>query len=625
MKSKAGYMINKGDPFTMGTKIVKNGIHFTISLPVAKECYLNLYDVNTGVLLDHIRLTQEFKTGNVFSVFLKEKKRQTKGKEEPLNVNADSLAYLYQINDKEFLDPCASILYGRDKFGDKRNLESHKIFGGVTCHKFDWQGDIHNVIPFDQLIIYKLHIRGFTMDSSSQVINKGTFAGVTQKIPYLLELGINCVQLMPAYDFNEIISLQGIENVCKVNYWGYCEENSYFAPKASYGVNPRKVDVEFKEMVKALHIHGIEVIMEMNFVEGLNPVFMLECLRYWVFTYHVDGFRLPAYHVPVSFFAADPYLGQTKFLAENWDESLINKGNPQFKNISIYNQEYSNIVKRFLRSDEEQAFQFSKCVTRNSEHSGVVNYITNHDGFTLMDLVSYDTKHNNDNGEKNQDGIDYNYSWNCGVEGPTKKKSILGLRKKQIINAFTILLFSQGTPLILSGDEFGNSQKGNNNAYCQDNEVSWLNWNDLNKNKEIFDTVKSLIEIRKAHPVLHKSDPNRGMDYIYCGFPDLSFHGLKAWYPDYNHYSRILGIMYSGFYAKLNKTVNDNTFYIAYNFHWEKHTFYLPNPPKGEKWYMLFHTAESATEDILTESEPLENQRQCEVIERTIVVLYSKS
>lgn len=614
-KSDSGFLIRKGKPLPLGVTVLEEGINFSVSLPESDTCRLNLYEVNSGLLKESILMTEEYRSGSIFSVIVKD-------------LDLTEVSYLYQGKGEEFIDPYAKLIYGRETYGKiaadgGRSGSKSGIKGGFFTGEFDWKGETPLAIPYSELILYKLHVRGFTMHLSSEVQGSGTFLGIVQKIPYLKELGINAVLLLPIYEYNEILLQRGIVSTEKINYWGYSKENAYFAPKASYSSNPSEAVLELKNMIAALHRNGIEVIMEMNFVKGTSHSLILDCLRYWVMEYHIDGFKLTSETIPGTLLATDPYLGKTKLMAEGWDFQQIypKDSGIVFKNLAEYNSDYSSHMKQFLRGDEDQTKTASYHIKRNPDKSGVIHYITNHDGFTLMDLFSYDLKHNERNGENNQDGADYNYSWNCGIEGKTKLKKVLALRRKQIYNAFLLLFLSQGTPLLLAGDEFGNSQEGNNNAYCQDNEISWLDWNLLNTNGDIFEFVKQVISIRKQHPILHMEGQLRSMDYISCGFPDLSFHGLKAWFPDYSHYSRVLGVMFAGNYVKINRQENDQIFYLGINMHWEKHGFDLPKLPSGRQWRVLFDTGIGSN---LKGTRIAVNQRFYEVGARSVVVLSSQ-
>lgn len=570
----------------LGVTLWKDGINFALYLPDEKECRLNLYNRVTEKQLFSLRLTNEYRNGNIFSVFIKQKqfKKFFPEQEDWLK----KLGYLYESRRGEFLDPCATLLYGREEFGQKKS-ERKKLLGGISCSLFDWEGDKPLERNFRESIMYKLHVRGFTMDSSSAVSCPGTFYGITEKIPYLKELGINCCLLLPVYEFEESLESKGIYD--KINYWGYTEDNIYFAPKAAYAFHKESPEKELKYMVKALHKSGIEVILDMNFAPGTNTTVVLECLRYWVNEYHIDGFRLSNSSVPVSIISSDPLLGKTKILSEGWDYRIPPEKNKTFINYGECNQNFSITAKRLLRGEEEQVKDFATQFTSLSEEAGTVKYLTNHDGFTLWDVFSYDRKHNEANGENNRDGQDYNYSWNCGKEGKGGK-NILALRRKQMRNAFVLLLLCQGTPLILAGDEFCNTQEGNNNPYCQDNSISWLNWAKVSEEYDINQWVKMLIDIRRTHPVFQRKDPFRQMDYIACGMPDLSFHGTSPWYPDYDHYSRQLGIMLCGAYAAVDSNLYDDSFYLALNFHQDMQEFHLPKAREGEVWILLLSTAE---------------------------------
>ncbi len=570
----------------LGVTILKDGINFALYLPDEKECRLNMYNRVTEKQLFSLRLTNEYRSGNIFSVFIKRKqfKKFFPDQEDWFK----KLGYLYESRRGEFLDPCAPLLYGREQFG-KKKAERMKLFGGISCSAFDWEGDKPLERTFRESIMYKLHVRGFTMDASSTVSCPGTFYGITEKISYLNELGINCCLLLPVYEFEESLESKGIYE--KINYWGYTDDNIYFAPKAAYAFHKEEPDKELKYMVKALHKNGIEVMLDMNFAPGTNTIVVLECLRYWVKEYHIDGFRLSNGSVPVSIISSDPSLGKTKIISEGWDYKIPPEKNKTYINYGECNQNFSNTAKRLLRGEEEQVKDFAGQFTSLSEEAGTVKYLTNHDGFTLWDVFSYDRKHNEANGENNRDGQAYNYSWNCGKEGKGGK-NVLALRRRQMRNAFVLLLLCQGTPLMLAGDEFCNSQEGNNNPYCQDNSISWLNWEKVSEERDITRWVKTLIEIRRTHPVFQRKEPFRQMDYIACGMPDLSFHGNSPWYPDYDHYSRQLGIMLCGAYAAADRDLYDDSFYFAFNFHQDMQEFHLPKAREGEEWVLFLSTTE---------------------------------
>ncbi|WP_167957372.1 alpha-amylase family glycosyl hydrolase [Anaerosporobacter faecicola] len=645
--------VSKGTPLPLGATKVGEKINFSIASPCCEECKLVLLHKKSHKKKQEIIIPEDYRVGEIYSVTLE-------------GLPYEEYDYVYEIDGKIVVDPYSTIIRGKEKWGNHSHLLSpYGIRSGLSFEEFPWMEEQTLEIPYEKLILYKLHVRGFTKHRSSGVGKAaGTYQGVIQKIPYLKELGVNSVLLMPIIEFEEILveenyvrspgnvlgrqdaeyafvniakedlyrkemlsetypmdNMQETEKIripYRLNYWGYSKNNYYFAPKASYASNPSCAAKELKEMVQAFHKEGMEVLMEFNFTEDVTQQMILDCLHYWYFTYHIDGFSVNKNVVLTRLIIEDPILSRTKFLATAWEEQYL-AGNPKrYRNLAEYNDGFLVDARRFLKSDEEQVNAFAYRVRRNSEKYGVINYITNNNGFTLLDLVSYDVKHNQCNGEENKDGTDYNYSWNCGTEGKTSKKKIKELRSKQIRNALVMLLLSQGTPMLLMGDEMGNSQNGNNNAYCQDNATSWLNWNLRKQNEEIEAFIKKLIAIRRTYGVFGKAEEYRMMDYRSCGCPDLSFHGTKAWYPDFSYYSRIFGVMYNGAYVSEETDKAKNSFYIAYNMHWEKHEFALPRLPMGQVWKCYMHTS------IVQKEEMLETERTVMVEPRSIVILRSE-
>ena len=465
-----------------------------------------------------------------------------------------------------------------------------------------------------------------------------------EKIPYLKDLGITAVELMPVTEFDEVMmssSGNGFhdakpEPTGYINYWGYGPSYLYTVKSAYASHGEMSAESEFKTLVKELHRAGIECIPELYFTGKELPGEIVSVLRYWVEEYHVDGFHLLGF--PNLLLAAeDPFLKRTKLFAENWNEVMDRRPKKGYitpgdgpvsvaeKNLAEYNMQFMEDMRRFLKGDEGmlQAFEFRN--RRNPAEYAVVNYMANTNGFTLMDAVSYDRKHNEKNGEENRDGSDYNYSWNCGAEGPTRKKKIVELRKQLIKNAYLLLFLSQGVPLLMAGDEFGNSQDGNNNAYCQDNAVSWLNWKLLETHKDQVEFVKRLIAFRKSHKMFHMDREPRIMDYKSCGRPDVSYHGENAWKPEFENFRRQFGILYWGAYAKKPDGTDDANFYVLYNMHWEPHMFGLPHLPKGAKWHVICSTADPDVEDLPSDGtgEVLKNQMMLAVPPRGIMILES--
>lgn len=457
----------------------------------------------------------------------------------------------------------------------------------LADHSFHWGESMRPELPYEDVIVYLAHVRGFTMHASSKVRGKGTFYGMQQKIPYLKELGITTVELQPVYEYEEL------DKEGKVNYWGY-QKGYYYAPRASYSY---KNDVvrEFKELVKAFHEQGMEVILQFYFPAEVPRMEIPAILKYWSFTYQVDGFHLMGDNIPVGELAADVYLSRRKLWYYDFpvNELYPGKDKPEKRVLASYQDGYMYDVRRLLKGDEGCVYNAVKRMNYNPKAQGVINFVTNYFGLTMWDAVCFERKHNEENGENNKDGNDYNGTWNCGVEGATKKKQIVALRKKQFKNAFALLMLSQGTPLFFMGDEFGNSQRGNNNPYCQDNETTWLNWNDMQRNKELYGYVKELIAFRKSMPVFHMEKECMMMDYLSCGYPDLSYHGEEAFKPCWDYYSRQAGLLYCGDYAGEKGSL----VYLAINMHWEEQRFACPKLKKGKEITCVFTTDEDIKSD----------------------------
>ena len=597
--------------YPIGLSKVSGGIRLCVATK-GEDCRVHIFKAGAEEPVQTLSFPSELRKGDVWNMTI-------------LGEDFDGLEYCFEIDGKLFSDPYGKRFTGREAWGDLEHA-SALLRTPMELTDFDWEGDKLPQIPYEDSIIYRLHNRGFTRHASSKVKNRGTFQGIGEKIPYLKELGITAVELMPVNEFSEVIVKEHVHGhpsvvdkpLGKLNYWGYTS-GYYFAPKASYAAGKNPV-LEFKGLVKALHKEGLEVIVELFFTGKEPPSFVLDVVRFWADEFHVDGIHLVG-AMPLDLLGRDPYLSRIKLFALSWE--TVSEG--KTRHLGEYNDGFLIDMRRVLKGDEEQMKNLAFRTRRNPEGYGVINYMANTNGFSMMDMVSYDTRHNEDNGEKNQDGSPYNYSWNCGVEGPTKRKKVMELRKKQLRNAILLLLLSQGTPLIMAGDEFGNSQSGNNNAYCQDNEVSWLNWNLVRTNQDILEFVKAVIAFRKAHPVFHMPKEPKIMDYLACGFPDVSYHGVKAWCPEFDNFRRQLGIFYCGEYGKRVDGTPDNNFYVAYNMHWEPHEFDLPNLPKKERWHVAFHTDKTDENGIYPEGkEPTAEGKRFLVPPRSIVVLVGK-
>lgn len=560
-------MIGKmGRPLPMGVTITKNSVNFSVEAKPSKECRLLLYKKGESVPEVSFDMTDEMGTVRYLSVS---------------GLNPKEYEYNYLIDGEVTVDPYAKAIAGKEVWGEKRKLSDHEIRGRFVDDRYDWEEDHPLEIPYHQVIAYSLHMRGYTMHTSSKVKKKGTFRGLVEKLPYLSDLGINQIHLMPIYEFEECLSYR--------NYWGY-GEGYFYAPKSSYAASKDAVK-ELKDMVKAFHGAGIEVVLEMPFTGDTSKRMIEDCLRYYRMEYHIDGFILNPLVAPMESIYTDPILKGTK--------------------IMVHDVGFQTTMRRFLKGDEGVVGDVIYWLKRPSAQKHMFNYITDQNGFTLHDLVSYDGKHNEENGEHNQDGPEYNYSWNCGVEGTTRKKAVLALRERQIKNAYALVLLAQGTPCVLAGDEFENTQKGNNNVYCQDNPTGWLDWKKLEKHRELHDYVKNLIEFRKKHPVFCPENEFLGIDQTKCGVPDVSYHGENAWRTPSEVSSRQLGVFYSG------SGLGTEDCFVAYNMHWEDHKFALPALPKKKKWYKIMSTEEG----MLKEPELASDQRLIEVEARTITVM----
>lgn len=572
---------------TVPCGVWQDGNELVIIFESHKEpCGIIWYDAK-GKELERITFQAGDRTGSRYVVTLPLKKYQ-------------NARYLFFEGEELVADAYAKELAVPQCYGRQWSMEDLKA--GIPTPKFDWGKDCHPRLAYGDSIVYLAHVRGFTAHTSSGVTHPGTFEGIREKLPYLKDLGITTLELQPAYEFPEYPLREEYAQLAKsrydlpldgscperlLNYWGY-KLGYYFLPKKAYSHgNPMK---ELKELVKALHKNGMELILQFYFpkeVKGRDIPFILQ---YWVEEYHVDGFHLMGENLPIALIGETASLQDTKFWYHNPVESGL-EGTTAYENWAYYNNDYMYPLRKLLRGDEHVLEEALKYMRQLPEGCGRINFLTNYFGLTMMDLVSYDRKHNEVNGEGNRDGGDFNCSWNCGEEGPTRKKKIQQLRERQIKNAMILLFGSQGTPLLFMGDEFGNSQKGNNNPYCQDNEITWLDWKLLEKHGDIHQFCKEMIALRMEHSILHPKEQAAGIDYRCCGYPDLSYHGELAWQPDTMYYNRHIGILYCGQHPVNHK---DSVFYyFAMNLHWEEHTLAMPQLPKGWKWQSVTATGEA--------------------------------
>lgn len=691
------FKLRSGKPFPFGATLVPGGVNFSIFSSHAVSCSLVLFQKHAREPFAEIPFPDEFRIGNVYSMVV-------------FDLDYENLEYGYRMDgpnnfsqghwfdpSKILLDPYTKNIGGRDVWKvtpDWSNPYQHR--GRIAFDDFDWEDDRPLEIPPEDQIIYEMHVRSFTRDPSSGVKenHRGTFAGIQDKIAYLKELGVNAIELMPIYEFDEFENSRPNPETGELllNYWGYSTVG-FFAPKAGYAATGKfgmQID-EFKNLVKELHKNGIEVILDVVFnhtaegnekgptisfrgidnktyymltPEGYyfnfsgtgntlncnNPIvrgMVLDCLRYWAAEYHIDGFRFdlaailgrdpwgaPLANPPLlESLAFDPILAKCKLIAEAWDAGgLYQVGSfPAFGRWAEWNGKYRDSLRKFLKGDGNvgdvaQRLQGSPDLYGTSGRSPAtsINFITCHDGFTLMDLVSYNHKHNEANGEGNNDGSNDNDSWNCGWEGPTDDPGINALRRRQIKNAIALLMVSQGVPMLLMGDEMGRTQQGNNNTYCHDNALNWLDWTLLTKEKDIFQFVQHCIAFRKAHPVLRNPDHFRNCDYVGIGYPDISWHSSRAWYVDWAS-SHHLAFMLSGQHAKQGQQPDDDL-YVAINMHWQACWFELPQPTKGKQWHLFANTGVPSPQDSynLGTEPPLENPQGCLLGDRSVVILVAK-
>ena len=647
-----GFQIRPGFFREFGAVAIPGGVNFTIHTHGATSCELLLFHRKAEEPYAVIPFPESYKIGFCYSMIV-------------FDLDIEEFEYAYRLDgpydekkglrfdkNKILLDPYARAVTGQSQWGHVNNAQ-HGYRARVVQSNFDWGDQRHHSIPMEDLIIYELHVRGFTMDESSGVKHHGTFEGLREKIPYLKELGVNAVELMPIFEFDEMRDVRLIDENELIDFWGY-NPVSFFAPNTSYcsSMEYNHEGLELKTLIKDLHDNGIEVILDVVFnhtAEGneFGPCFsfkgfdnniyymltpdghyynfsgcgntlncnhpvvrdmILECLRYWVIEYRVDGFRFDLASIlgrnddgtPLSqppllrSLAFDSILGNVKLIAEAWDAGgLYQVGSfPSWKRWAEWNGRYRDDMRRFLKGDDFLAQTAAARITGSPDlydpayrgGNASINFLTCHDGFTLYDLYSYNQKHNEANGWGNTDGADDNNSWNCGVEGETDDPAILALRKRLMKNACAVLLCSRGTPMFLSGDEFADTRYGNNNPYCQDNLISWLDWSLLKKNKDLFDFFQYMIQFRKDHPVIRKD-----LEPSYLGVPAMSTHGLTPDETNFSGDSHVVCVRFAGYNEATQK---EDLVYLAVNSGWFPVTLTLPELPEHYEWKVAVNTGD---------------------------------
>ncbi|MEG1877907.1 MAG: alpha-amylase family glycosyl hydrolase [Lachnospiraceae bacterium] len=645
----SGFEVRPGFYEINGATAIPGGVNFTIHSHHATSASLLLFHRTEDEPYAILPFPEHYKIGHVYSMIV-------------FKINIEEFEYAYTLDgpsipDKGFifdktkylLDPYAKAVTGQSLWGVSSPYEQH-YKARVVKDDFDWGNCKQPLIPMQDLIVYELHVRGFTKHDSSGVVHPGTFDGLMETLPYLKELGINAVELMPIFEFDELLDYRKVNGKPLLNYWGY-NTVSFFAPNTGYTASTEynREGNELKRLIKTFNENGIEVFLDVVFnhtAEGNEdgPFFsfkgfdnniyylltpdgfyynfsgcgntlncnhpivqqmILECLRYWVTAYRVDGFRFDLASIlgrnedgsPMSkppllqSLAFDPILGNVKLIAEAWDAGgLYQVGNfPSWNRWAEWNGRYRDDMRKFLKGDEGLAASAALRISGSndlynpdSRTNASVNFLTCHDGFTLYDLYSYQEKHNEANGWDNTDGSNDNDSWNCGVEGETNDPAVISLRKRMIHNAFATLMCSRGIPMFLAGDEFCNTQFGNNNPYCQDNEISWLDWRLLEDHQDTFSFFKYMIQFRKEHPVI-----TRALNPCSCGFPDVSFHSLIPWSCNYAGTDHYIGVMFAG----RNHNQPDDIVYIAVNTYWEELQVTLPELLPPLRWRISVDTS----------------------------------
>ncbi|MCB6952005.1 glycogen debranching protein GlgX [Agathobacter rectalis] len=682
-----GFKIRPGFFRMYGACVASNGVSFTINSHGATRCTLLLFKPQAPKPYARIPFPDSYRIGDTYSMLV-------------YDIKPDEFEYAFSFDgpyepakgllfneENVLLDPYSRAVTGQRKWGEKP--EGGKDFeyrARVVKSSFDW-GNIKQIEqPFEDLVIYETHVRGYTKDKSSGVSAPGTFAGLKDKIPYLKDLGINAVELMPIFEFDEMESARVVDGVQLYNYWGY-NTVSFFAPNTSYAFNEEHNHEgdELKSLIKALKENGIEVILDVVFnhtaegnemgpcfsFKGIDnnvyymltpdahyynfsgcgnvmncnhPVvrsFIIDCLRHWAIEYRVDGFRFdlasilgrdqngaPMANPPIlESLAFDPVLGKMKLIAEAWDAGgLYQVGSfPSWNRWAEWNGRYRDDMRSFLKGDDGMAGNAITRITGSRDlyspesrgHKASVNFLTCHDGFTLYDLYSYNEKHNEKNGWNNTDGDNNGHSWNCGAEGETDDPNVNGLRRRLIKNAFAALLCSRGPAMFFAGDEFCNTQFGNNNAYCQDNIISWLDWSRLEEFKEIHDFVRHMIQFRKEHPILRKMTKPSS-----CQLPEISVHNGTPFNASTDYKTKLIGIMYAG---RNEEDTEDDIVFYCMNAYWEPLVMQLPVLPNGKHWHVDTNTnAEYFDGEDFTEKTELLGVNTIRVPARTTIILVAE-
>ena len=693
---KAPYTTSNGEAYPLGATVLEGGVNFSVFAQHATAVDLLLFDhfddpEPLQVISHHPKWNKTFSYWHVFVEGIGGGQIYAYRVQGPYDP-----ARGYRYNPKKVLvDPYArGVVYGKnwsreEAEGLEDNTRSAMKSLVVNSDVYDWEDSRAPHYHLADSVIYEMHVRGFTKHPSSGARHPGTFEALVEKIPYLKELGVTTVELLPVQQFDMMDStlVNPYTGEQLVNFWGYNPVN-FFSPHRPYYIadwEEMEYLTGFRDMVKAFHKAGLEVILDVVFNHtaegghtgptismkgfGNNAYYLLEpdkslysnysgcgntvscnhpivrrlimdCLRYWVTVMHVDGFRFdlasvlardengrPMENPPLLWeIEASPFFQKTKIIAEAWDAAgLYQVGCFPGERWAEWNGHFRDDVRRFLRGDSGMVSAFASCVTgsgdlyKNRDRGPYqsINFVTCHDGFTLNDLVSYNNKHNLANGEENRDGQNENFSSNYGFEGPTTDPDVKMIRSRQIKNFLAVLMLSIGTPMILGGDEFGRTQQGNNNAYCQDNEISWFDWNLLDANKDLFRFSKELIRFRKGQETLRRHEYFFG-ERNQNGWPEIQWHGVKLNQPDWGYDSHAIAYTLAGFN-------NQSDIHVIVNAYWNPLEFELPAPPSGKSWSRKIDTALTSPNDIVeSEKDRLYTGQKYVADSRSVVVFITK-
>ncbi|MDO5132997.1 MAG: alpha-amylase family glycosyl hydrolase, partial [Eubacteriales bacterium] len=529
--------------------------------------------------------------------------------------------YRYRSGSKWILDPHSTAIV-KTVIRESKDAENTKTEGEKASEEIEacscaplradalFPGAPETPLPpadWNRQVLYGVHVKGFTAAMPEDFKGRGTFSGVSARIPYLQELGITAVELMPVYTplpdsrkdkpfktMQEALSAWPVgpqgdpmrDMKERPNYWGF-GRGLYYALRAEYGTQ-----AGFAQMVRDFHRAGMRVVLQLYFEKGFQLPDQIELLRYYVTRFGIDGFRLMGYIPSPAALACVPSLTDTAFFFDSFPFEELDPEETETGTIITCGGDYQSLLRRFIKSDDYVMKDFLKMFLSVPKGHGALRCAAGYEGFTLADLVSYNERHNEANGEFGLDGHAENYSWNCGAEGETEDDSILTLRRKQIRNILTLLMLSQGTPLLSQGDERMNSQGGNNNPYCQDNEISWVDWTETPEKKQLTAFFARLAAFRRAHPVFCSDRPFQYIDTLGIGHPDVSLHGAEAWKPDLGPCSHSIGIAFCENYAETDPGKRKQTAftYLAINMYWKELPLALPKLPPYYVWKVVFDT-----------------------------------